>query len=431
MSTLFRKVRIVDPASAVHGQCIDLRIAPDGRIAALGEGLEASAEDLLVEAADLHASPGWFDPYAQFRDPGEEHKEDLESGAAAAAQGGFTAVAVLPDTDPPRDNKSAVAYVRKRAQDLPVALHPYATITQGLKGRELTEMHDLRSAGAIAFAEGHRPIRHAGMLLRALRYTQPMDGLVCSLPLDLDLVGKAVVHEGLEATRLGMAGMPHLAETLQLQRDLSILRYAGGRLHVPLLSSAQSVELLRAAREEGLMVTAGVAAYQLLLDDRELDGYDANVKVMPPLRSQEDREALIDAVCDGTIGAVCSHHAPQHQDDKQVEFEYAGYGIAGLETTYASLRTALGERATPERCCALLGRHARQWYGLPQPRIEAGEAAELTFFQPDKPWTPSPAQSRSKARNNPLYGRTLTGRVYGIFARGQWLPALHTEHDAG
>ena len=431
MSTLLRKVRVVDPASAVHGAVVDLRIDAKGMIAAIGEGLEASSDDRLIEAEDLHASPGWFDHYAHFRDPGEEHKEDLESGAAAAAQGGFTAVALLPDTEPACDDKSAVAYVRKRGMDLPVRLHPYGAITQGLKGRELTEMHDLRDAGAIAFAEGHRPIRHAGMLLRALRYTQPMDGLVCSMPLDLDLVGKAVVHEGLEATRLGMAGMPYLAETLMLQRDLSILRYAGGRLHIPLLSSAEGVGLVRAAREEGLMVTAAVAAYQLLLDDRELDGYDANVKVMPPLRSQSDREALIEAVMDGTIGAVCSHHAPQHLDDKQVEFEYAGYGIAGLETTYASLRTALGDRATPELCCKLLGQQPRQWYGLPQPRIEAGQEAELSLFQPNKAWTPAPAQSRSKARNNPLFGRTLTGRVYGIYARGQWLPALHTEHDAG
>ncbi len=431
MSTLFRKVHIVDPASDLHHAVVDLRVDDQGRIDAFGEALEVKETDHVVAADDLHVSPGWFDHYAHFRDPGEEHKEDLESGAAAAANGGFTAVAVLPDTDPPRDNKSAVAYVRKRAMDLPVALYPYATITQGLKGRDLTEMHDLRDAGAVAFAEGHRPIRHAGMLLRALRYTQPMDGLVLSLPLDLDLVGKAVVHEGLEATRLGMAGMPYLAETLMLQRDLSILRYTGGRLHVPVLSSAEGVALIRAAREEGLMVTAAVPAYQLLLDDRNLDGYDSNMKVMPPLRSQSDREALIQGVLDGTIGAVCSHHAPQHQDDKQVEFEYAGYGIAGLETAYASLRTALGDQATPERCCSLLGRQPRQWFGLPQPRLDVGAEAELSFFQPNKPWTPSPGQSRSKARNNPLFGRTLTGRVYGIYASGRWLPAVHTEHDAG
>ncbi len=430
MSWLFRSVRVVDPASPANERTVDLRVDEAGRIAAIGEGL---AEDgaAVIAAEGLHAGPGWFDSFAHFRDPGQEHKEDLASGAAAAAHGGFTAVAVTPDTDPPLHAKAEVAYVRRRSAELPVHVHPYGALSRDGKGRELTEMHDLRAAGAIAFGEGHHPVHHPGLLLRALRYTQPFDGLVVNLPLDRDMAGKAVVHEGLAATRLGMAGMPGLAESLMVERDLAILAYTGGRLHFPVLSAARSVALLRAARAEGLNVSAGVAAYQLLLDDTALEGYDTNVKVLPPLRGAADREALIDGVLDGTITVVCSHHAPQHEDDKKVEFEYAGYGMASIETTYAALRTALGSRLSPALTVDLLGRSPRERFGLPQPRVEVGAEAELTLFQPDAPWTPSPGRRRSRSANNPLYGRTLTGRVYGVFAKGRWWPAEHAAADLG
>ncbi len=423
MTLLVRAARILDPASPYHHQTLDLLIR-DGKIAQLGSGLEAPDAEVL-EGEGLCVSPGWFDSFAHFCDPGQEHREDLVSGAAAAAAGGFTAVAITPNTDPPLHDKAGIEYVRARTAVLPVRVYPCGALSRDLKGAQIAELCDMREAGAIAFGEGSRPMRNAALMLHALRYVQPFNGLVINLPLDADMAGSAGVHEGLAALNMGLPGIPGMAEALMVQRDLQLLEYTGGRLHIPLISSHRSVDLIREAKAKGLEVTAGVAAYQLLFDEDSVAGFDTRYKVMPPLRARRDREALIQGLLDGTIDLVCSHHMPRHEDEKRVEFEYAAFGINGLETTFSALNMALYEQVSMEHIVQWLCIAPRTLFDLKVPLIREGEEAELTFFRPQAFWAPEAPDLRSRSRNNPFIGSALRGVVDGIFCRGQFVPRRH------
>ena len=420
MTLLVRSALIIDPSSPYHQQELDV-LLKDGRIAQIGSNINASdAEVLQVEGLCL--SPGWMDSFAQFCDPGMEHREDLKTGANAAAAGGFTAVAIVPNTDPPLHSKSELEYIRYRSATLPIHIYPYGAISRGIKGQDIAELYDMRNAGAIAFSDGLKPLRHAGLMLHALRYVQPFNGLVVNVPLNMDMAGSATVHEGLSAIRMGLPGIPGMAEALMVQRDLQLLEYTGGRIHFGLISSHRSVDLIREAKARGLEVTAGVAAYQLLLDDQVLESFDSLYKVMPPLRAPRDREALIGGLLDGTIDLVCSNHIPRHEDEKRLEFEYASYGINGLETTLSALCMALGERATPERIAHWLSVAPRTLFDLPVPGIQEGVTADLTLFRPSAHWTPEISDLQSLSRNNHLLGQRLQGVVEGVYTRGTFLP---------
>jgi len=428
MALLVRSVLIVDAASPYHGQTLDL-LVDGGQVKKIGSNLEASEAEVL-ESPDqngpLCASPGWLDTFAHFCDPGKEHREDLASGAAAAAAGGFTGVVVVPNTDPVLHSKAELEYIRSRSSQLPIHIYPYGAISRHNKGYDIAELYDMREAGAVAFTEGNRPLRHAGLMLHALRYVQPFNGLVVNLPLDLDMAGKAGVHEGTMAIRLGLPGIPGMAEALMVQRDLQLLEYTGGRLHFALISGHRSVDLIREAKAKGQEVTAGVAAYQLLYDDQALGEFDSNFKVLPPLRAARDREALISGLLDGTIDLVCSNHMPQHEDEKRLEFEYASYGINGLETAFSALCMALGAQAGVEKMVQWLCTAPRTLLDLPPSTIQEGANADLTFFRPKGHWTPQSADLRSRSRNNPMLGQPLTGTVEGVYARGRFIRHAQT-----
>ncbi len=420
MNLLVRSALIVDASSPYHGQTLDLLIA-EGRIERIGSNLEGSGAEIL-EGEGLCVSPGWFDAFAHFCDPGEEHREDLQSGARAAAAGGFTAVALLPNTDPVLHSKSELEYIRSRSKDLPIHIFPYAAISRYAKGTDIAELYDMREAGALAFTDGLQPLQHAGLMMHALRYVQPFNGLIINLPLNMDMAGKAGIHEGLMATRLGLPGIPGMAEALMVQRDLQLLEYTGGRLHFALISSHRSVDMIRQAKEKGLEVSAGVAAYQLLFNDSSLADFDTGFKVMPPLRDARDQEALINGLLDGTIDVVCSNHLPQHEDDKRVEFEYAAFGINALETTFSALCTAMKGKAGLEQFVQWLCTAPRTLLELPIPQIDEGKVAELSFFRGTGTWTHRADELQSKARNNPMLGMPLEGSVLGVYARGRYQP---------
>jgi dihydroorotase len=292
-------------------------------------------------------------------------------------------------------------------------------VSQGCEGKDLAELFDMHSAGAIAFSDGSKAVQDAGLLLRALQYAKAFNGLVLNEPHHKTIAAGGQMHEGVISTSLGMKGVPALAEEIMVQRDLSLLEYAQGRLHLHLLSTAKSVALVRHAKKAGLPVTASVAVANLCFTDEKLAGFDSNWKVMPPLRSRADAEALLEGVLDGTIDFICSNHTPWDEEAKNLEFPYAEFGMAGLETCFALCRTFLGQHLPLDILLEKIALAPRRVFGVPQPAVKPGARAELTIFDPDAEWTFRENDIRSKSHNTPLAGHTFRGKVLGIVNNGQ------------
>ncbi|MEZ4738502.1 MAG: dihydroorotase [Flavobacteriales bacterium] len=414
---ILRKVNVIDPGGPHHDATVDILVR-DGIIAKIGERVaKGDAEEVKVQGA--HASPGWVDLRAHFRDPGEEWKQGIANGLDAAAAGGFTEVCLLPSTTPALDNSSAVGSVLRKASGHPVRLHPIGALTQGLKGEQLAELHDLKEAGAVGFGDDQRSVRNSRLMVLALQYSAGLTtkGLpVMVFPNDPDLSRGGQMHEGAMSTRLGLKGIPAVAEVLQLQRDLAILEYTGGHLHVSTLSTAEGVELVRQAKAKKLHVTASVAAHNLLLDDGCLRGFETAYKVLPPLRDASHIDALREGVKDGTIDCIVSDHRPEDREHKVLEYGPAAFGIIGLETAFAVANTALKGRTTLRRTIERFTHGPRAVLGLPKVHIAEGAAANLTLFDPEVDWTCTEADLVSKSHNTPFLGQRFTGRPIGIVA---------------
>lgn len=411
--TLLRNVTVVDPGGPHHDTTVDILIR-DGGIAKVGEHLVAKgAQEVKHEGA--HASPGWVDLRAHFRDPGEEWKAGIANGLDAAAAGGFTAVAVLPSTRPVTDDRAGIGYLLQRAQRHPVQLLPIGALTQGLKGEQLAELYDQQQAGAVAFGDDQRTIRNSRLMLLALQYSGGMGTApVMVYPNDPDLSRGGQMHEGPMSTRLGLKGLPPVAETIQVQRDLAIQAYAGGHLHISTISTAGSVALIRAAKARKQRVTASVAAHNLLLDDGCLRGFETCYKVMPPLRDITHLEALREGVKDGTIDAIVSDHRPEDREHKVLEYGQAAFGIIGLETAFAVANTAVKGRMGLRRLIERFTHGPRAVLGLPQVHIAEGTPANITLFNPEVDWTCTEEDLVSHSHNTPFLGQRLTGRALGI-----------------
>ncbi len=414
---LLRQVTVVDPGGPHHDSRTDILIS-GGRIERVGDRItKGTAEEVRI--AGMHVSPGWVDLRAHFRDPGEEWKQGIANGLDAAAAGGFTAVCVLPSTEPVIDGRAGVEYLLARATDHPVRLMPLGTITKGLKGQQLAELHDLRQAGAVAFSDDQHTVRNTRLMLLALQYSDGLPGKsipVMVFPNDPDLSVKGMMHEGPLSTRLGLKGIPAMAESIQLARDLALLEYTGGHLHAATISTAESVEMIRAAKARKLKVTASVAAYNLLLDDGCLRGFETCYKVMPPLRDARHIEALRDGLKDGTIDAIVSDHRPEDREHKVLEFGPAAFGIIGSETAFAVANTALKGRMSLRRTIERFSNGPRAVLGLPAVHIAAGERAEMTLFDPEVDWTCEERDLVSRSHNTPFLGQRFTGRPLGIVA---------------
>lgn len=412
MQRLFRAVKIMSPASAYHGQVQDI-LVDQGRIKAIGSSLEA-AEAEVIELPDARVSSGWIDLEAEGGDPGLEHREDTQSLLRAAAAGGFTHIGVRPHAEPPIHDKSGVHYLLQQAKTSVTAILPIGAISRDLQGQDITEMLDMKQAGAIAFSDGSKSVQLAGLMLRALQYAKSLDGLVMNQPLEKSIAGAGQMHEGPMSTRLGMRGIPALAEQMMIERDLNLLAYTESRLHISHVSTAAGVELIRQAKARGLAVTASVAALNLLLTADDLGQFDSHFKVKPPVREESDRQALLAGLADGTIDCIASNHCPRELERKLLEFSYADFGAATLSTAFASARTGAGEGLTEAALIDKLTVGPRKVFGLPEHRIEKGAVADLTFYQYDAAWTPTASDIRSKSANSPLIGRALTGRPLGV-----------------
>jgi dihydroorotase len=412
MNILIRKAHIQDPSSPFDGTVKDILVV-DGMIRSIEDHIEQN-DAQLVDTEGLSVSQGWVDVFADFADPGYEHKESLETGAFAAAAGGFTHVFLVPNTSPALHSKSQVEYIIEKSRRLPVDLHPIGAITRNTEGKELAEMYDMKLYEAMAFSDGFNAIQSAGLLIKALQYVKAINSVVIQIPDDKSINPGGLMNEGIVSTRLGLPGKPAMAEEIMVARDIKLARYTESKLHFAGITSAKSLEYIRRAKEGGIQVTCSVTPYHLYFTDEDLVSYDTNLKVNLPLRTKKDAEALMAGVIDGSVDCIATHHQPHEWDSKTCEFEYARPGMIGLETCFGVLgKLGVGI----DRIIELLSFAPRQIFDLPRTTINTGQVADLSLFQPNREYQFTEDMIRSKSKNTPFTGHTLKGRVLGVVAK--------------
>lgn len=418
MQILLRSVKVIDPNSSYNGKTVDILIN-NGTISEIGKAIEAPTANEIIEGDDLHVSTGWVDMYATFGDPGREYKENIESGLNAAAQGGFTKVAVSPESEPAMDSKSAIEYLLSRASGHVVDALPLGGITKGLKGKELAEMFDMQSSGAVGVSNGKHSIEDAKVQNLAYQYGKNLKLQVYSFCQDARLANGGQMHEGDVNTRIGLKGVPALAEELAVSRDLYLAEYSDVPVHISHVTTAGSVELIRQAKKKGVKVTASVPVHHLLLTDETIKDFEPNFKVSPPFRSNEHLEALKAGLADGSIDAIISDHEPHEIEAKFSEFSIAEPGIIALETAFSTALESLAGKLKLEQILDKFTSDPRRILNLNQPKIQEGEAAELTVFSPSLKWTYTKDDIKSLSKNSPLIDRELTGLPIAAINNGK------------
>ena len=408
---LLQNVRLLDPASGRDE--IGHLLVVDGRIAAMGDLLEVPEEAELVEGQGACLAPGLVDMRVQFGEPGAEHKERLASGIRAAAAGGVTSVAVLPNTAPVIDDPAMLEFVARRARLLKsVKVYPYAALTKGLAGSQLAELALLKEAGAVAFTDADRALADARVMLRALAYATAQDLLVVQHPEEPRLAEGGVMNDGAMATRLGLKGIPAMAEVMMIERDLRLVEATGARYHVAHISTAAAIEAVRRAKARGLRVTAETTPHHLALNELEVEGYRTFAKVSPPLRSEADRAAVVEGLVDGTIDVIASDHCPQDQDSKRLPFAQAEFGVVGVETMLpVAMRLVHEGHLSLLDLMRKLSLAPARLLGLDAGRLQEGAPADLVLFDPDRPWKITEVGLTSLAKNTAFEGRLVQGRV--------------------
>ena len=418
---LLRGGTLLDPETGAT-ESADLLIR-DGTIARRGPALAPDDDVPVYDASGAYVSPGWMDMHVHLREPGFEHKETIATGTRAAAAGGFTAVACMPNTEPPIHTRDVVEFVRERAGDTPVDVHPIACVSKERDGAELAELADLAAGGAVAFSDDGAPVHHAGLMRRALEYSTMLDCPIINHMEVPALNPGGQMHEGDVSARIGLDGIPGLADDVMIARDVELAAFTGGHVHVAHISTARGVELVRRAKARDLPVTAEVCPHHVALTDAavERSGFDTHTKMHPPLRSAADVEALKAGLADGTIDALCTDHAPHAAYEKEVEFTAAPFGITGLETAWGLIGRELiepGVLSVAEAVRALTVA-PRRILGLDVPTMEVGTPAALTVFDASHRWTFAEEHVRSKSRNTPFLGTELVGRPHAIYNDGQ------------
>ncbi|WP_027137286.1 dihydroorotase [Gaetbulibacter saemankumensis] len=413
MNILIKSATIIDPNSDYNNTTQDILIE-NGVITKIESNLSNPNNYEEITLENLHISEGWFDSSVCFGEPGFEDRETIENGLKTAAYSGFTAVAMNANTNPVIDSNSDIIFTKSKASNHAVNLLPIGALTVGSKTVDLAELYDMHNAGAVAFYDYQKPISNPNLLKIALQYASNFDGLVCSFPQENKISGNGVMHEHITSTRLGLKGNPALAEELQVARDLFLLEYTGGKLHIPTISTPKSVALIREAKKKKLDVSCSVAIHNLALTDATLTEFNTHFKVLPPLRTKEDAEALIEAVNDGTIDMVTSDHNPIDVEHKKVEFDHAAYGTIGLESSFGALQSLF----STEKAVEILTK-GKSRFGVAPVSIKVGNKANLSLFNPSTSYTFTKNNIVSKSKNAIFEDANLKGKVYGIVANNK------------
>lgn len=412
MTVLIKQAAIVSSSSPLNGQTKDILIEK-GIIRTISDNID-NAADHIIQQDGLCISIGWMDSFAHFCDPGFEYRETLESGAAAAAAGGFTDVMLLPNTSPVIHTKSQVEYIVQKSASSKVSIHPIGAVTKNAEGKELAEMYDMAQSGAIAFSDGINAIQNGGLFVKALQYVKAVNGTIIQIPDDKSIGANGLMNEGIISTQLGLPGKPAIAEELFVARDIELARYAESKIHFTGVSSAKSLECIQRAKAANIEISCAVTPYHLFFSDEDLGDYDTNLKVNLPLRTTADRKALLQGLINGTIDCIASHHIPQNYDSKVCEFEYAKEGMIGLESLFGVVWCVLDNKWPIHDLIDCLSISPRKIFGVPVPEIKEGAAAKLTLFNPGAGYIFEETNIRSKSKNSAFTGRQLKGKVIGI-----------------
>jgi dihydroorotase len=415
MKLLIKGGRVVDPAAGRDGE-FDV-LVDDGRVSRIGRELAAEGAEVVQLQRGWIVAPGLIDLHVHLREPGQEHKETIATGVAAAVAGGFTAVACMPNTDPVNDHAGITQYILKRAAEANLArVYPIGAVSRGSRGEEMAELGEQKAAGCVAFSDDGRPVATALLMRRALEYAGMLGVPVVDHCEDPSLKGDGVAHEGYYASLLGLRGIPGVAESIMVERDISLAELTGAHVHICHMSARQSLRAVRAGKERGVRVTCEVAPHHFALTDAALDGpekYDTNFKMNPPLREEADRDAMLEGIADGTVDAIATDHAPHHADEKMIEFDRAPFGITGLETAVPLVfdRLVHAGRISVPRAIELLSTNPAAVFSLPGGRIAEGAPADLTVIDPDRRTVVDAAAQRTKSKNTPFNGWELRGAV--------------------
>ena len=415
MNARITQATLLDESNEHHGNQVDIRIE-NGIITEIASSLDPKNGEEQLQFENLIVSAGWFDSSVSIGEPGYEERETILNGLKVAAKSGFTSIAVNPNTLPVTDTNAAVSFLKNKAAGNAVALYPIGALTRNAEGTDLAELYDMQQAGAVAFGDYQHSISNPNLIKIALQYAQGFDGLVLSFPQENDLIIKGVANEGETAIKLGLKGIPALSEHIQVARDLYILEYTGGKLHIPTISTAQSVALIKEAKAKGLDVTCSVAIANLFYTEEVLEDFDTRYKVLPPLRTETDRQALIAAIKEGTIDMVTSDHNPLDIELKKLEFDHAKFGTIAQEATLGALLTLVSEK----RAVKLLTAGSERFTGTTS-KIEIGQPANLSLFTANGTSVFGKENIHSKSKNSAFLGAKLKGKVYGIFANNQFI----------
>lgn len=417
MKLIIKEAKIIDPKSTFDNKIVDVLIE-NGYITKIESNLSNPENIDELKLPNLHLSQGWFDSSVSLGEPGFEDRETIANGLKVAAKSGFTSIALQPNSLPVIDNQAQIFFVKNKANQTATSLYPIGALTKNSEGKDMAELFDMKNAGAIAFGDYNKSLDNANLLKIALQYTQDFDGLVIAFAQDEKIKGNGVVNEGEVSTRLGLKGIPNLAEELQIARNLFLLEYTGGKMHLPTISTAKSVQLIREAKAKGLAVTASVAVHHLVMTDEKLEEFDSRFKVSPPLRTDTDRKALIEGVLDGTIDLITSDHNPIDIEHKKMEFDGAKNGTIGLESAFGALMTILPLEIIIEKLTA-----SYAIFKIESQSIAVGNKANLSLFNPEGKNTFTEASILSKSKNSAFLGLKLKGKAYGIINNNQLILA--------
>src|SRR5688572_5439339 len=415
MKLLLKGGRVIDPGTGKDG-ALDV-LVEDGRLAKIDRNIPPDGAEIIELGKGWIIAPGLIDIHVHLREPGQEHKETIASGTAAAVAGGFTAVACMPNTDPVNDHAGITQFIIKKAAEANLArVYPIGAVSLGSRGDQLAELGEQKSAGCVAFSDDGRPVATALLMRRALEYAGMLGIPIVDHCEDASLKGDGVAHEGFHAASLGLRGIPGVAESLMVERDVSLAELTDAHVHICHMSARQSLRAVRAGKERGVRVTCEVAPHHFTLTDAALDGpvkYDTNLKMNPPLREEADREAMLAGLADGTVDVIATDHAPHHADEKMVEFDRAPFGITGLETAVPLVfdRLVHAGRITVARAIELLSTNPARVLNLPGGSLADGSPADIVVIDPDCRTTVDAARQKSKSRNTPFHGWELRGAV--------------------